>query len=996
MSKDFFNKVSSYMEQSEEGTWEGTLGEYIELLMENPKLHAGAHERILNMINSHGVDRNADGDITNYKFFENELFGVEDSISELMSYLRAAAAGSEVGRRILLMYGPTSSGKSQLAIMLKRGLESYSRTDDGAIYRLTDSTMNEDPLVMIPTELRKDFEEQYGIKIVGEPSPLMSLILKEKYGGNFMNMRVERYFISERDRASIGTFVPSDKKSQDISELIGSIDLSTIGEFGAESDPRAYRFDGELNVANRGMMEFVEMLKVDQKFLYVLLTLAQEKNIKTGRFPLIWADEFVLAHSIVGDEPMPYRKNGLVCFDTIESLSASGDTDIEVIARNNSTGAFEWTGVSNFYSHPFTGNLIKTIQGEGVIETTYNHSLIDLNGNCTYPEDKRDVLSVRSIPNTDVISEFSLKMSNDMVWDREFLRITDNPELEGSEQFRNNKVRGYYNLERNRQDVMDLLTVLSSYLRRGHVNSSHCIISQNDLTGLNLVKNSAENISTSNVSIQERSSSGEVSRLHLSSKIWKDLIELNCCKNSAEKVIPDFIVNLPEEFLQHFFNGLMREDVPTLAMENSLDYRSGRFFSYETSSKMLASQVGYIASLLNLDYSVGHSYTASGEESYQIKSRSDGAERGNEIETLPVESLVVYDIACKGNHTFAAGVGQLMCHNTNETEFKRFLGKDEMEALHDRTIVVKVPYNLSVDNEVKIYEKLINQANFGDKHVAPHTLKCAAMFAILSRLKDSDNKGLSILKKMKMYNGEQVNGFTLSEVGKFQREFDDEGMHGVSPRYVINRISSKLAEDNLNSITPLDIVRSLRDGMKTNPKVDKKEADRLETILLYVLEEYEKLAKNDVQKAFFVNFESEIANLLKNYMEHVDAFLDNGVLVDEWGDSTEPSERLMRSIEEKIGVSESGKTSFRQEILRKMLRNGGKYEEHPALKEALEKQLFDERQDVIRLTVSARNPDEEELKRINVVVGTLCDKYGYTADSANQLLRYVNSLMARK
>ena len=102
---------------------------------------------------------------------------------------------------------------------------------------------------------------------------------------------------SEKNRIGIGTFTPSDPKSQDISELVGGIDLSTIGEVGAESDPRAYRFDGELNIANRGMMEFVEMLKVDEKFLYVLLTLSQEQNIKTGRFSMIYADEVVVCHT---------------------------------------------------------------------------------------------------------------------------------------------------------------------------------------------------------------------------------------------------------------------------------------------------------------------------------------------------------------------------------------------------------------------------------------------------------------------------------------------------------------------------------------------------------------------------------------------------------------------------------------------------------------------------------------------------------------------------
>jgi serine protein kinase len=226
-------------------------------------------------------------------------------------------------------------------------------------------------------------------------------------------------------------------------------------------------------------------------------------------------------------------------------------------------------------------------------------------------------------------------------------------------------------------------------------------------------------------------------------------------------------------------------------------------------------------------------------------------------------------------------------------------------------------------------------------------------------------------------------------------------MSGVSPRYVINRISSTLSEDGITCITPIDAIRSIRDGFVSNPKLDRAEIDRLENILTKVIEEYSKIAKNEVQKAFFLKFEQEVSNLLKNYMDQIEAFLDGKTIEDEWGDMQDPDERLMRSIEEKINVTDSGKKSFRQEIYRKMLKSANEndgeynYKDHPKLREALEKQLFDERQDVIRLTVSTRNPDEDELKRINVVIDALCDKYNYTAESANKLLKYVSSLMAR-
>jgi serine protein kinase len=135
-------------------------------------------------------------------------------------------------------------------------------------------------------------------------------------------------------------------------------------------------------------------------------------------------------------------------------------------------------------------------------------------------------------------------------------------------------------------------------------------------------------------------------------------------------------------------------------------------------------------------------------------------------------------------------------------------------------------------------------------------------------------------------------------------------------------------------------------------------------------------------------------------MDNIEAFLDGHTVEDEWGEAHEPDEGLMRSIEEKIQITDSGKKSFRQEIYRKMLkgmRDTGEYnyKDHPRLRDALERQLFDERKDTIRLTVSSRNPDEKELRKVNQVVDVLCEKYDYTAQSANQLLRYVNSLMAR-
>lgn len=193
--------------------------------------------------------------------------------------------------------GPVSGGKSTLVSLLKRGLENYSLKDSGAIYAIKGCPMHEDPLHLIPQYLRDDFFEEYGIRIEGNLSPLNVMRLEQEYGSRIEDVMVERIFLSEDKRVGIGTFSPSDPKSQDIADLTGSIDFSTIAEYGSESDPRAYRFDGELNKANRGMMEFQEMLKCDEKFLWHLLSLTQEGNFKAGRFALISADELIVAHT---------------------------------------------------------------------------------------------------------------------------------------------------------------------------------------------------------------------------------------------------------------------------------------------------------------------------------------------------------------------------------------------------------------------------------------------------------------------------------------------------------------------------------------------------------------------------------------------------------------------------------------------------------------------------------------------------------------------------
>lgn len=630
---DIFKRISEHRTEKDSLSWTGTFAEYIELLRNNPGLARTAHSRVYDMIASQGINDQVGH--KSYKFFNKEIFGLDRAIEKLVEeYFHSAARRLDVRKRILLLMGPVSGGKSTIVTMLKRGLEQFARTDLGAVYAIKGCPMHEEPLHLIPMELRPEIERELGVKIEGSLCPSCQMRLKTEYNGCIEDVHVERVFVSEEARVGIGTFSPSDPKSQDIADLTGSIDFSTITEFGSESDPRAYRFDGELNKANRGIMEFQEMLKCDEKFLWNLLSLTQEGNFKAGRFALISADELIIAH-------------------------------------------------------------------------------------------------------------------------------------------------------------------------------------------------------------------------------------------------------------------------------------------------------------------------------------------------------------------------------TNETEYKSFIANKKNEALQSRMIVMPIPYNLRVSDEEKIYYKLIGQSDMSHIHIAPHALRVAAIFSILTRLKETKKQGMDLVKKMRMYDGEVVEGYKEADLKEMQNEYQEEGMSGIDPRYVINRISSALIRQDLQCINALDVLRALKDGLDQHPSITKDERERFLNFISVARKEYDDIAKKEVQKAFVYSFEESARTIFDNYLDNIEAYCNWGKIKDPLtGEEMDPDERLMRSIEEQIGISENAKKAFREEILIRISsysRKGRKfdYSSHERLREAIEKKLFADLKDIVKITTSTKTPDEKQLKKINDVTKQLIDEHGYCPVCANELLRYVGSLLNR-
>ncbi|MGH8806665.1 MAG: serine protein kinase, partial [Noviherbaspirillum sp.] len=295
--EDLLQSLVAFTKDHRAVYWSGTLSQFLDRVMTADPQGAArtSHQYMWDMMRWMGGE-DGDGNF-HCKLFDQELFGIDEAIDRVVDYFKAAAAGSEVGRRLLLLLGPPSGGKSTLVILLKRGLEEYSHTEAGALYAVQGCPVHESPLHLIPHSLRPRFRDTYGVDIIGEVCPFCRTRLENEFAGDFLRMPVERVFISEAGRAGIGTYAPHDPTTADLADLVGSVDLSKVAEYGDEGDPRAWSWSGAVYAASRGMLEMIEILKVKREFLYLLLTLTQEKNVKVSRFPLIYLDETILAHT---------------------------------------------------------------------------------------------------------------------------------------------------------------------------------------------------------------------------------------------------------------------------------------------------------------------------------------------------------------------------------------------------------------------------------------------------------------------------------------------------------------------------------------------------------------------------------------------------------------------------------------------------------------------------------------------------------------------------
>ncbi|HJV02770.1 MAG TPA: serine protein kinase [Burkholderiaceae bacterium] len=293
----YLDSLGAYAATRATAPWSGSFGQFMAQIMPHAgaALARSAHQYVWDMLCWCGLD-GAPGR-PRCRLWAEELYGIDEALVRVADYFKAAAAGAEVGRRLLLLLGPPSGGKSTLVIRLKRGLEAYSNTDAGALYAIAGCPVHESPLHLVPAALREGLREQYGAVVTGELCPHCRSRLALEHGGDFLRMPVERIVVSEAGCCAVGTYAPHDPSTADLADLVGSVDLAKVAVYGDEGDARAWSWSGALYAASRGVLEMIEILKVKREFLYLLLTLTQERNAKVARFPLIHLDEVILAHT---------------------------------------------------------------------------------------------------------------------------------------------------------------------------------------------------------------------------------------------------------------------------------------------------------------------------------------------------------------------------------------------------------------------------------------------------------------------------------------------------------------------------------------------------------------------------------------------------------------------------------------------------------------------------------------------------------------------------
>ena len=367
----------------------------------------------------------------------------------------------------------------------------------------------------------------------------------------------------------------------------------------------------------------------------------------------------------------------------------------------------------------------------------------------------------------------------------------------------------------------------------------------------------------------------------------------------------------------------------------------------------------------------------------------------NEIEFLHTMITATQEKAVpspgKGAMIYFDGVILAHC---NEAEWNKFKSENTNEAILDRIVRVNVPYSLEYTEEQKIYEKLLGLSDF-DGHIAPHTLEVASMFAVLSRLHPSNK--VDALTKMKIYNGKDVieQGHVKKvDINDLRDEARDEGMTGISTRFIMKAIDAALSDSDKNMVTPISIREALIKQVKDQIVVED-DRNRYLTFLGKTLhDEYLNILEKEITKAFVSAYDEQAESLFNNYLDHAEAYVNLTNVKDPiTNEEITPDESFMSSIEEQIGIVGTSRDNFRIDITSYMfskLRRGEKvdWKSYAPLREAIENKLTASVRDISRIVTKSKSRDKKQQGKYNEMVKTLIEEYGYNEDSAEEVIKF--------
>jgi serine protein kinase len=350
-------------------------------------------------------------------------------------------------------------------------------------------------------------------------------------------------------------------------------------------------------------------------------------------------------------------------------------------------------------------------------------------------------------------------------------------------------------------------------------------------------------------------------------------------------------------------------------------------------------------------------------------------------------------IPAPGRHGMVYVDTCILAHS-NEAEWQKFKADHTNEAILDRIVVVKVPYNLRLSEEVKIYQKIIRNSDFR-AHVAPHTLELASMFAILSRLEPTSK--CDLMTKLRLYNGEEVveKGRTKKiDVAELKEDAKREGMSGISTRFIMKALDNALS-DNVsgNCINPINVREALIGMVKEGDLPDDSRKQYLEFLQDTLHKEYLELLEKEITRAFVYSYQEQAEALFQNYLDHAEAYVNKTKVRDRnTKEELPPDEGFLKSIEEQIAIIGSTADGFRQEVIAYLWstsRRGEKvsYRSYEPLKEAIEKKLMTSVRDISRIITKARTRDEEQAEKYGAMVRNLLEN-GYCESCVDVVLKY--------